>query len=57
MMWKERASFIFIGLLYISAGVAVIVWPSFLYYVVAAIFAAQGVFSFIRAIVGKPGDS
>ncbi len=57
MMWKERASLIFIGVLYIGAGVTVIVWPTFLYYVVAAMFAAQGVFSFIRAIVGKPSDS
>jgi len=57
MMWKERASFIFIGLLYIGAGIAVIVWPAFLYYVVAAMFVAQGVFSFVRAIAGKTGDS
>lgn len=57
MKWYERASFVFVGLLYIGAGLAVLKWPAFLYYAVAAVFVVQGLFSFARAAVRRSAAS
>ncbi len=48
MTWSQKASWTFLGLLYVVAGLAILRWPEMLYYAVAAIFFVQGVVSLIR---------
>lgn len=48
MKFSEKASWAFLGLLYVAAGLAILRWPTALYYVVAAIFFVQGVVSLLQ---------
>ncbi len=49
MKLADKMSWIFLGVLYIVAGIVIFRWPETLYYAVAAIFMIQGVVSFLRA--------
>lgn len=45
----EKASLLFTGLVYISVGILILVYPKFLYYGVAGVFMIHGISSLVRA--------
>lgn len=45
----ERASLIFIGLMYLVVGILILLYPKFVYYWVSVIFLIQGVSSLVSA--------
>lgn len=51
MKFSERASWAFLGLLYVAAGLVILRWPDALYYAVASIFFVQGAVSLVRVFL------
>ncbi|MEA3422031.1 MAG: hypothetical protein U9Q97_10195 [Acidobacteriota bacterium] len=49
MKLHEKVSLIITGLLYISIGILVLIYPNLLYYGVAAAFLTHGIASLVRA--------
>lgn len=45
----EKASLFFTGLVYVVAGILILIYPRLLYYGVAAVFLLHGISSLIRA--------
>jgi uncharacterized membrane protein HdeD (DUF308 family) len=57
MKLYEKISLAFTGLVYMVAGIVIMLRPAFLYYWVAGLFFIQGVVSLVRAVINIKTES
>ena len=56
MSFSEGINQALLGVLYVIAGIAILLWPAVLYYAVATIFIIQGIVLFIKSFTKQRND-